>query len=370
MSLFQGVLGRQVRPAYGIAILALSTLLGHVCVAQGFTESRLPDSPGFVAMPAPGQEVAPASLSGTVHDANHGIVPNAKVTLVRNEGGAERTTEPDPNGQFNFVDLVPGVVKVTVTAPGFETFVSSEVTLAPAQELQLPDVLLSLAATSSSVQVMVSEQQLATEQIKAQEKQRVLGVFPNFYTSFLWEAAPLRPKQKFGLAVRSRIDPVMFATIAIAAAIEQKSNTFPGYGGGPQGYGKRYGAALADSVSERMIGGAILPSLFHQDPRYFYKGSGSVGSRLRYAISEAFMCRGDNGKQQVNYSYILGNFLAAGLSNAYRADVDRSASVTITNGFVILAGHVANDIGLEFLLKRMTSNIPKYANGRPSPPSN
>ena len=326
---------------------------------------RLPDSPGYVGLHAADQQTGPASLTGTVHDVNQGLVPQVKVTLVRNDGRAERVAETDASGHFTFANLTPGIVKVTVTAPGMETFLSPDVTLVAGQEFQLPEVLLSLAATSSSVQVVVTEEQLATEQVKAQEKQRVLGVFPNFYTSFLWEAAPLQPKQKFGLAIRSRVDPVMFATIAVAAAIEQKSNTFPGYGSGAQGYGKRYGAALADAVSERMIGGAILPSLFHQDPRYFYKGSGTTGSRLRYAMSEAFMCRGDNGKQQVNYSYILGDFMTAGLSNAYRADVDRSFSLTMSNAVIILAGHMANDVIREFLLKRMTTSIPTYANGKP-----
>ena len=339
--------------------------VGQACTAQEITEMRLPDSPGYVGLYAAVQQTGPATLSGTVHDVNQGLIPQTKVTLVRNDGRAERVVAPDSTGHFAFANLTPGSVKVTVTAPGMEPFVSPDVTLVAGQEFELPEILLSLAATSSSVQVVVTEEQLATEQVKAQEKQRVLGVFPNFYTSFLWEAAPLKPKQKYGLAIRSRIDPVMFATIAVAAGIEHANNTFPGYGGGAQGYGKRYGAALADAVSERMIGGAILPSLFHQDPRYFYKGSGSVGSRLKYAIGEAFMCRGDNGKQQVNYSYILGNFLSAGLSNAYRADVDRSASVTLSNGVIILAGHMVNDVVREFLLKRMTTRIPAYANGKP-----
>jgi len=352
-------------PVYAIALFAASMVSGPMCGAQQLTALRLPDSPGYVGLHGADQQAGPATLSGTVHDVNQGLVPQAKVTLVRNDGRAERVVEPDATGHFSFANLTPGIVKVTVTAPGMETFLSPDVTLVAGQEFQLPEVLLSLAATSSSVQVVVTEEQLATEQVKAQEKQRVLGVFPNFYTSFLWEAAPLRPKQKFSLAIRSRVDPVMFATIAVAAGIEQKTNTFPGYGGGAQGYGKRYGAALADAVSERMIGGAILPSLFHQDPRYFYKGSGTTGSRLRYAISEAFLCRGDNGKQQVNYSYILGDFLTAGLSNAYRADVDRSASLTLSNAFIILAGHVANDVVREFLLKRMTTSIPTYANGKP-----
>ena len=97
----------------------------------------------------------------------------------------------------------------------------------------------------------------------------------------------------------------------IFAAVEQWQNTFPGYGKGTQGYAKRYGAAYADEALSRMIGSAILPSLLHQDPRYFYRGSGSKKSRALYAISSAVICRGDNGRLQPNYSYVLGALLLA-----------------------------------------------------------
>jgi hypothetical protein len=345
-----------------ILVLAGCALTSGEVTAQELSSLSLPDSPGVAYA---GQLAASASMSGTVLVADHGPAASAHVTLVSESGQAERVAETDESGHFSFTGLVPGTVKVTVTAPGLATYVSNEIKLTPGQTVELPAITVAISSVSTSVQVVVTEQELATEQVKAQEKQRVLGVFPNFYTSFLWEAVPLGAKQKYSLAIRSRIDPVVFATTAITAGLQQRANTYPGYGGGPSGYGKRYGAALADTVSERMLGGAILPSLFHQDPRYFYKGTGGKVARLKYAMGEAFLCRGDNGNRQVNYSYILGNFMAAGLSNAYKADEDRKASSTFANVGVILTGHMANDVIREFLLKRMTTNLPKYGNPKP-----
>ena len=125
------------------------------------------------------------------------------------------------------------------------------------------------------------------------------------------------------------------------AAAEQWQNTFPGYGQGAQGYAKRYGAAYADEAISRMIGSAILPSLLHQDPRYFYRGSGSKKSRALYAISAAVICRGDNGRMQPNYSYVAGAFAAGGISNLYHPAGDRGAGLTIANGFLNVGAHAS-----------------------------
>ena len=116
-------------------------------------------------------------------------------------------------------------------------------------------------------------------------------MFPNFYATFIWNAAPLTKRQKFGLAWKSTTDPVNFALTGVTAAIEQANDDYSGYGQGAEGYGKRYGAAYADGFFSTMIGGAILPSLLHQDPRYFYKGTGSALSRAEYAVAMVVVCR-------------------------------------------------------------------------------
>lgn len=344
-----------------LAVLSLCAR-GTGQAVNGFS---LPDSPGMIAKAAEFQQASPANLSGTVVVAGHGPARLAQVTLVTDDGKPERVVETDDAGHFVFAGLAPGIVKVTVSAPGLETFVSEDMTLKHGQTLEMPEISLNISTVSSSVQVVVTEEQLATEQVKAQEQQRVFGVLPNFYTSYLWEAAPMTSKLKFELAVRSRLDPIELVTTAITAGIQQGANTYPGYGDDAASYGKRYGAALADTVSERILGGALLPALLHQDPRYFRKGSGSKKSRVGYAIASAFLCRGDNGNRQVNYSYIVGNMMAAGLSNAYRADEDRKVSSTLLNVLVIMGGHTANEVIREFALKQITTNVPKYASVKP-----
>ena len=158
-----------------------------------------------------------------------------------------------------------------------------------------------------------SQVEIAQEQLNIEEKQRVLGVFPNYYVSYDPDPEPLSTRQKFQLAWKTSIDPVTWILSGGFAGVEQASNTFPGYGQGAQGYGKRFGANYADGLSDTLIGGAIFPSLFKQDPRYFYKGTGSIRSRALYAIANSVICKGDNGRWQPNYSAILGG-LAAGAS--------------------------------------------------------
>ena len=149
-----------------------------------------------------------------------------------------------------------------------------------------------------------------------------------------------------------------------SAGIGQARDSLPGYGQGAGGYAKRYGAAYADEVLGRLIGSALLPSLLHQDPRYFYMGSGSVRSRFFYAVSRAVVTRGDDGKTQPNYSRLFGSFAAGGLANLYYPRADRGIGLTLGDGFVGIAGHAADNVIREFLLRRLTPDVPGYARGK------
>ena len=305
------------------------------------------------------------SISGTVLDINGGVVPGAKITLLALDHSPSRVVLSDDAGGFAFTELAPGRFQLTVTSAGLETHSSSEIVLLPDEKLIVPDFRLSPAAITTDVQVSVTQIELATEQLKTQEQQRVLGVFPNFYSSYLWDAVPLSSGQKYQLALRSIADPFAFVGTGAFAAVEQWQNTFPGYGKGAQGYAKRYGAAYADEAISRMIGSAILPSLLHQDPRYFYRGSGSKKSRAFYAISSAVICRGDNGRLQPNYSYVLGSFAAGGISNLYHPASDRGVGLTIGNGFLNVAAHALDNLGREFVFRKLTPKVPDYAQGKP-----
>jgi hypothetical protein len=305
------------------------------------------------------------SISGTVLDVNGGVVLGAQVTLLALDRPAGSTVMSGDGGQFSFPELAPGRFKLTVTATGFEQYASAEVVLYPGEKLILPEFRLSPAAITTNVQVSVTQLEIATEQLQVQEQQRVLGIFPNFYSSYIWDAAPLSSAQKFQLATRALVDPFSFVGTGIFAAAEQWQDTFPGYGQGAQGYAKRYGAAYADEALSRMIGSAILPSLLHQDPRYFYRGTGSRKGRALYAISQAIICRGDNGKMQPNYSYVLGSFAAGGLSNLYHPAGDRGAGLTIGNGFLNVGAHAIDNLAREFLFRKLTPKVPDYAQGKP-----
>jgi hypothetical protein len=186
------------------------------------------------------------------------------------------------------------------------------------------------------------------EQLKKQEHQRVLGIIPNFNTADLQDAARLTPKQKFRLAFRSATDPATIGIAGIVAGIGQWNNSFEDYGQGAEGYFKRFGASYADTFDGTMIGNAILPSLLHQDPRYFRKGTGSFSSRLWYAITTTVRCKNDDGQWVPNYSNVMGNLASGGISNLYYPESDRGASLTIERALIVTAEGALGAIFYEF----------------------
>jgi hypothetical protein len=295
-----------------------------------------------------------AAISGTVLDSNGSEVQGATVQLESLDGRASRSEQSGGSGEFTFTDLQPGRFTVTVSGKGWGTFTSTAIALSAGEFYIVPKVVLPLM-TSVSVRVIANREELAEEQVSIAEQQRILGVFPNFYTSFDWNAAPLGPKQKIQLALRSITDPVELLGPVAVAGFEQEANVFPGYGGGAEGYGKRLGAAYLNSVSSKLLANAVYPSLFHQDPRYFYKGTGSFRSRAAYAICSAFVTRGDSGRREMNYSYILGTFTAGALSNFYYPPENRGALLTFTNGLADIAGDAGANLVKEFVFSRFTT---------------
>jgi hypothetical protein len=331
-------------------------------------ENSLPNAPSaMLAQQALSLEQSgTGSISGTVLDINEGIVPNARVTLVEEGHFGERTTDSSPEGVFLFSNVGSGTFRITITSRGLETFVSPPINLRAGEHHRLPHIALPLATASISVQVTITQAQIAQEQVTVLEKQRVLGILPNFYTSYIWDAAPLNTRQKFGLGIHSITDPAVFVATAVAAGAEQAANTFPGYGQGVKGYAKRYGADYADEFSSRMFSSAIYPSIFRQDPRYFYKGSGSKWSRFVYAISRAIITRGDNGREQPNYSRILGGFTAGAISNTYHTGQDRGGNLILRNGIIAIGGHAADNLLREFVLKSLSPHSDSSGNGQPA----
>jgi hypothetical protein len=180
-----------------------------------------------------------------------------------------------------------------------------------------------------------------------------MGFIPNFYVSYDKNAAPLTPKLKFQLALKVAIDPVTFAGTGFVAAVNQGSH-YPGYVEGMKGYGQRFGSTYLNGLTDIMVGGAILPSLLHQDPRYFYQGTGSSKSRLVHALSSPIICKGDNGQWQPNYSS-LGGYLASGaIANAYYPEANRGPGLLFRIFGLDLSADMANGVLQEFVIKRLT----------------
>jgi hypothetical protein len=226
------------------------------------------------------------------------------------------------------------------------------------------------AADQRSLPLPVSAQDRAAEQVRQQEKQRIVGVVPNFNVSYNQDADPLSRKQKLHIALRTAVDPVSFVLAGFDAALSQAQNEFPGYGQGMQGYGKRLGASYADNFDGTLLGNAILPILLKQDPRYFRRGEGSFSSRLFYSLSTTVWSRSDNGKWGPNYSNVLGNLAAGGISNLYYPASDRGAALSFERGFTVTAYGALGGVFNEFwpdVAKKIFKN--KLAKLQPKVPS-
>ncbi len=299
------------------------------------------------------------TISGTVVDRSGAVVTGAQIKL---EGG-NQTHEvlSGTNGQFSFSNISAGNFQLTATATGFAPQ-TTHGTLQSGQVLLIPPITLAIAAPDTVVQADVSPVAVAQEQIRDQEQQHVLRVVPNFYVSYVHGAAPLNSRQKFELAWKTLADPFSFIAVGAVAGVEQAQNDFNGYGQGSEGYAKRYGASYAGFASGTLIGAAILPSILKQDPRYFYKGTGSKSSRLFYALVNAVICKGDNMRWQPNYSGILGSLAAGGLSNLYYPEADRNgARLTFENAAIGIGTAGALNVMEEFVVRKFTPHQSKEA---------
>lgn len=355
--------GGKFRPIWRATLLV--DLAGLICVPlvapaqakQVTPNQQHPPSAPTAKAATPLQDGAQAGtgvIAGTVVDANASEVEGAQVLLESSAGEEIRSAESGDDGGISFSGLPPGGYKLVVSGLGWGTYTSPAFELGAGEYHIVTGIVLRLIA-SASVRVTADRGELAQEQVHIAEQQRVLDVFPNYYTSFDWSAPALGARQKFELAFRSIIDPVEFVGPAVIAGFEQEANVFPGYGGGAEGYGKRYGAAYANAASAKFFAHAVYPSLFHQDPRYFYKGKHGFKARVLYAISASVMARSDSGRWEPNYSYILGTFTAGAISNLYYPAENRSALLTFTNGLSDIAGEAAANLLRELVLERFTS---------------
>ena len=311
-----------------------------------------------VSMPLFGQNVKPGQkpgiIIGTAVDVNGDPVPNAKVELKSFDSKDRRTVNTRESGSFEFRDVQSGVpYEITVNAQDFAGWKSSSITLEPGQFKIVTGIQLRIEAQKTTVDVHYDPVQVAAQQLKVEEHQRVFGIIPNFYTSYEKDPAPLTAKMKFQLALKVSADPVTAAGVFGFASIRQAANS-PKFGQGWGAYGERIGVTAADGFTDIMIGGAILPSLLHQDPRYFYQGTGTTSSRIRHAMLSPFIARSDSGKWEPNYSSIGGDLASASLSNLYFPQANRGVGLVFGNFAIGTAERIGASLAQEFIIGKFT----------------
>jgi Carboxypeptidase regulatory-like domain len=302
----------------------------------------------------------PGNIIGTILDQSGTVAVGAVVHLTSEDKSFSREVVSGDNGQFSFSNIPPGQFNLSVNSTGFSDKAFT-LELESGQTYLVPPIVLSIALVVTDVRVTVDPVEVATEQVREQEHQRVLRVFPNFYVTYREDAAPLTTKLKYHLAWKSSTDPVTILGTGFLAGLQQAGDQYAEFGQGAQGYGKRFGAAYADVVASTFLSGAVFPTLFKQDPRYFYKGSGTTRSRIWRAVSNSIICKGDNGRWQTNYSNILGSFSGAAISSTYYPTTNQ-ASVVLTNGLIRMGESSLTGIIQEFVLRRLTKQSKRQVN--------
>lgn len=360
----------------GICTFSVSTRLWSQQPHQTGDASALPDAPGGQNQSASSSTNPPpqsggtaaedppagADINGTVTDSNRDVVPGATVEIRGTKNPNRQFQVANDSGFFEFKNVpADDTYRVTASAKGFDPWVSDLLNVRPGQYFDVTGITLKLAGEVSSVTVVADPVQIATEQVRIAEQQRIFGIIPNFYVVYdSRNAVPMTTKLKFQMALRVSVDPVTILGVAVFAALDQAGNT-PDYQQGWKGYGQRFGVNYADGLTDVMFGGAILPSLLHQDPRYFYQGTGTVKSRLRHALANPFICRGDNGKNQINISSMGGDLISSSISNAYYPDSNRGVSLVFTNFALSTAERELSSVVQEFVLRKLTPSAKRQA---------
>jgi Carboxypeptidase regulatory-like domain len=308
------------------------------------------------------------TIIGTVLDVSGSTVPGARVTLQGPAPNDRRTVVTGKNGFFKFDSLRPATpYRVVVSAQGLENWTSPSVVLGPGQYFILKGITLRLPTLQVTVNAPTIEHQ-ARQQVHQAEKQRIFGFIPNFYVYYGHKPAPLSAKLKFQLAFKTLTDPVTFAGFAFNAGIYQLAG-YPSYPQNGTGFAQRLGATFAGGYTNILVGDALLPSLLHQDPRYFYQGTGTTKSRLAHALGSALVTRGDDGRREINYSNIGGDLTSGAVSNAYYPASDRGLGLVLRGALIATGGRMMLGVLQEFVLHKVTSRGKPNQTAGSQPPS-
>ena len=298
------------------------------------------------------QAARPGIVIGTILDQSGAVSVGTVIRLTPEDKSAYREVISGNNGQFSFSNVPAGHFQLSVSSTGFGNEVYSG-DLAPGQTIIAPPIVLSVATVVTQVKVTVDPVEVATEEVKEEEHQRVLGFIPNFYVSYSPDAAPLTTKLKYHLAWKSTTDVVTIGGVAFLAGLQQAGDQYSEFGQGAPGYARRFGADYGDAFASTFLSGAVFPSLFKQDPRYFFRGTGSTKRRFLYAISNSVWCKGDNGRWQVNYSNMAGVVSGAAIASTYYPSTNQGMNI-LTNSLIRMGESSLTGVIQEFILHKLT----------------
>jgi hypothetical protein len=280
--------------------------LGIGCCFAPCTVAALAQGPEPV--PEAPQATGNAGVAGVVKDVGGTPVDGATVVLTQS-AGTRRQVESDDEGNFRLGGLPTGTFTLTISADGFATL-TVPVTVSTQDVKVLPPFVLRIATAKFQVDA-ISQKELADQQLKVEEQQRILGVFPNFYVAYDPNTVPLTQTQKLKLAWRSVIDPEVFVVVGLGAGFNQAIQAPIEWKQDFTGYMQRYGAGYAGAVAGAGLSGVVFPGVFHQDPRYFFKGTGTKKERLNWALKQVVEQRDDKGKWRPAYSNTLGGLASS-----------------------------------------------------------
>jgi len=163
---------------------------------------------------------------------------------------------------------------------------------------------------------------------------------------------PLSPHCKLDLFLKQTYSPYTFAAAAFEATEAQATDQWPHYGGGTQGWGKRFGATLGNTESRRFIQGFALSTILHQDPRYFYSPKRTFFPRVLYSVTRVAITKNEHGNNTFNTSEFLGALFSSALQNTYYPRHDRSLGDTMNR----FSGALSSD-AIEDLLREFTPDM-------------
>jgi hypothetical protein len=324
---------------------------GLMLLGASWGDSRaqqvLPDTPSSLMAQSSGLQ----SLGGAVKDVGGTPVGEATVHLV-GPGGFARVATTDDDGEYRFESVPVGDFTVTVKAEGLAEG-SARVTLGAGEQREVPEFTLRLEEAKFQVDA-VSQVELADEQIKVEETQRIFGAIPNFYVAYDQNTVSMTQKQKLKLASRTLIDPVTFIAAGISAGINQGLQSPVDWGQDLTGFGQRYGAQMVGAAAGVGFTGFLFPAIFHQDPRYFYKGTGTKSSRTWWALKQSIEQKGDKGHWEPAYSNMLGDVAATLATVAVYPHQDVNWGTTAAENFGLsIASQAFGNIMEEFVVPKL-----------------